>query len=120
VHIEVIPNEPDWNLTFGVNWSTPEWSALGFGDALPPVPDHPSCPSPFDEALYIERWPSDDGIVITEAGEYDYYFNIDDYNPEWVSVDVKCLEVKVVGTIEHVCWTPVEQTTWGSVKAMFR
>jgi len=119
IHIEFdwvsyIPGAPT-TITVAVNWSTPEWSQLGYGPNLPPTPN-------FDETLYIRR-----SGILGEVGYFPnvqhfvYDFTIWPYNPEWVSIDVRGFNFTIVnGTILHDCTIGTEKSTWGSIKADYR
>jgi hypothetical protein len=115
VHIEF-----DWvaldptcttDIIVALNWSTPEWSALGHGDAFPPLPGE-------DELLYIERL-----TFLDECGTYPeiqhviWDYVIWDYNPEWVSIDVMgCNFIITNGIIVHECAVGNEESSWGAIK----
>ncbi|HSG29854.1 MAG TPA: hypothetical protein VLA34_15335, partial [Candidatus Krumholzibacterium sp.] len=46
-------------------------------------------------------------------------FIIEDYNPEWVSIDVMgCNFVITNGVIIHECAVANEETSWGAIKAL--
>lgn len=121
---KIIHIEFDWtaldplcptNLTVAINWSTPAWSALGYGDAQPPLPD-------VDEEMMIER-----ETVLYECGnfplvqQFSMDYTIEDYNPEWVSIDVMgCNFVITNGTLFHDCVVGTEKSSWGSIKANFK
>lgn len=102
IHIEFLgqrfdPADPDMYLEFAVNWSTPEWSALGLG--RPPLPgDEP-------EALYIERFTfiETDFFFAPEPEFFVFDYVIPDYNPEWVSIDVWGWNFQIDGQIWHEC-----------------
>ena len=103
------------DIEVAINWSTPEWSALGYGPNLPPVPD-------FDENLYIKRVP-----VLRESGtfpdtqHFEFDFIIWTYNPEWVSIDVRGYNFTIVnGVIIHECALGTEESSWGAIKANYR
>ncbi len=75
-----------------VNWSTDLWDP---GDSIPPLP-------PVDELLYIGR----QTLFASEMYEGHYVFDyvIPDYNPEWVSVDVRGYNFDIpFGIITHEC-----------------
>ncbi len=119
VHIEF-----DWtaldptcttDITVAFNWSTPEWSALGNGDALPPLPGE-------DEELYIERRVIiDECDIFPDVQHVVWDFIIWDYNPEWVSIDVMgCNFVITNGVITHECAVGNEESSWGAIKQMGR
>jgi hypothetical protein len=121
---KVIHIEFDWvaydplcttNMTVAVNWSTPEWSSLGFGETQPPLPG-------IDEELYIVR---EQMLYYCDFAEQMQHFifdyTIEDYNPEWVSIDVMGCNFKILnGIIIHECVVDAELDTWGSVKAAYR
>lgn len=89
-------------LEFAVNWSTPAWSDLGYGDTLPPTPD-------FDETLYIERFTllETEWFLPGTGQDYEHFvfdYVVPDYNPEWVSIDVWGWNFEIVnGIIVHEC-----------------
>jgi hypothetical protein len=121
---KIIHIEFDWmaydpacptNITVAINWSTAEWSALGYGSTQPPLPG-------VDEALYIMR-----SNVLYQCGTFPQMqhfstdFTIWTYNPEWVSVDVRgCNFVIANGVIIHDCVLGTENSSWGSIKANYR
>jgi hypothetical protein len=62
-------------LFYVVNWSDSTWQGTGF-------------PSPADED-YIVRSPLNGPVIITPTAQWiEMYFTIEDFNPEWVSVDL--------------------------------
>ena len=102
-------------ITVAVNWSTPAWSALGYGSTLPPLPG-------VDEEMFIGR-----STVLYECGTFPQMrhfskdFTIWPYNPEWVSIDVRgCNFVITSGSIFHDCVLGTEKTSWGSIKENYR
>ena len=121
---KIIHVEFDWmawepecatNIIVAINWSTPDWSALGHGPELPPLPD-------FDENLYIRRVP-----ILNECGMFPmmqhfvFDFVIWEYNPEWVSIDVMGCNFEIVnGIIIHECAVGTEESSWGAIKANYR
>ncbi len=103
IHIEFLaqlldPGDPDMFLEFAVNWSTPEWSALGLG--RPPLPgDQP-------ELTYIERFTllETDFFFDPQPEFFEFDYVIPDYNPEWVSIDVWGWNFQIIeGNIWHEC-----------------
>jgi hypothetical protein len=122
IHIEfdwaALDPECTTDITVAVNWSTPEWSALGYGVDFPPLPDMVGA----DEDLYIERIP-----IIDECGVFPgpdpqhvvFDYIIWDYNPEWVSIDVMgCNFVITNGVIFHECAVGNEESSWGAIKKL--
>jgi len=85
------------------NWATGEWTELG----MPPEPEDPRPPLPSD---FLDGTPESDWIGRgTPNVHYDpdpdgrYAMRIWEYNPEWVSVDVRGTNAWVEGTIYHNC-----------------
>lgn len=114
---------PDPMLYFVVNWSTYDWTLLGFGPDWPPIPDVPGVPQPIDEELYIvrEEFPIVIGPDHENREKNGYWVWIPDYNPEWVSIDIMGQNVVIEGWIRHECVdpSPVLNETWGSIKALY-
>jgi hypothetical protein len=117
----VDPSEPA-GFNYAVNYSTIAWSDLGYGDQLPPIPE--SMGEPFDEITYIERdIVAGDQIFSDQWAVYDMIEHIHlDWNPEWVSVDIWGYNFEIQGWIWHVCYdpSPVESSTWGVIKNLYR
>ena len=109
--------EPGGWLELVVNWSTPDWSLIGNppgGPRVPPLPDVFQNP-PIPEEVYIGRsdpplvfLPSSDGLPqhfdFPPPGAPPYI--IPDYNPEWVSIDIRGEGFTLNGVIEHECMIP--------------
>jgi len=103
------------DLIVALNWSTPAWSAQGYGTTQPPLP---GC----DEELYIVRHTMLDvcGNFPT-VQQFSYDFIIYEYNPEWVSIDVRgCNFVITGGKLVHECAVGTKESSWGAIKANFR
>jgi hypothetical protein len=79
-----------------LNWSTPEWSALG--RKRPPLPGE-------SETLYIRRYVVLQANYIPPNGwPITTTYEIPDYNPEWVSIDVQGQNFVIAdGWIKHEC-----------------
>lgn len=99
--------EPLFELV--LNWTTPEWSEYAAASGLnrPPLPL--DIPPGVSEDLYIER----SEILLSSSGlgaaHYLIPFTILDYNPEWVSIDVRAPEYvgfEMFGIINHSCVVP--------------
>ncbi len=102
IHIETIiqpldGGQPSW-VEFAVNWSTAWWSEVGNPpgeERYPPLPG-------VDEALAIGRY-----TFLAEPDVNGYFvfdFMVPDYNPEWVSIDVRGYNIMIEsGFIEHEC-----------------
>ena len=76
---------------FALNWSTDIWSIEG-------EPGRPPLPEDGNEDLYIGRYVHP---VVEGWNFVDYW--IDDYNPEWVSIDFRAEDVMINGWIYHEC-----------------
>jgi hypothetical protein len=103
IHIEfdvvpLVPGLPS-QVVVASNWSTDIWSLTG----NPPGPRRPPLPGE-DEALYIGRdiLHQDPGPVIT-PGHFVFDTVISNYNPEWVSIDVRGRNFRIIGLIVHEC-----------------
>jgi hypothetical protein len=89
------PTEPGY-LELAVNWSTDLWSVENPGIDRPPLPGE--C-----EDCYIGRQTLYEDMVFG-PGHYQVEAVIPDYNPEWVSIDVRGYNFIIPGgIIEHVC-----------------
>jgi len=101
VHIEfdAFPMEPGPTmLELAVNWSTPLWSEIG----NPPGPRRPPLPDDGNEEGFIGRQ-----ILFVNnnpAGHYIVDYIIEDYNPEWVSIDIRGFNYVIeTAWITHEC-----------------
>ncbi|MBU0983461.1 MAG: hypothetical protein KKA42_06300, partial [candidate division Zixibacteria bacterium] len=83
-------------LEVAINWSTDQWSLDQLpGDSAPPLPG-------VNEDLYIGRYT----VLLTEQpdGHYSFDWVFPDYNPEWVSVDLRGFNFIIpAGIITHAC-----------------
>jgi len=85
------PQSPSY-VEVAVNWATDLWPS----DSPPPLPP--------DDYPYIGR----EIIFIGEEpfveGQFDFFYEILEYNPEWVSIDVRGYNFIIEnGWIEHTC-----------------
>jgi hypothetical protein len=96
IEFDVFPLAPGPGfLELAVNWSTDVWSLDFPDDSMPPLPGVP-------EDLYIGR----QTLFMEEfyEGHYIVEYTIPDYNPEWVSVDVRGYNFDIpMGIITHEC-----------------
>lgn len=104
IHVEAdVTLFPGGTLDLAFNWATDEWSLQD----PPPSGPWPRPPLPDDvagtlEGRYIGRYEFWSGQEpITQHIVYDYI--IPDYNPEWVSIDVRGDNYEIVGEIWHEC-----------------
>jgi uncharacterized repeat protein (TIGR01451 family) len=99
IYIPWHPYNPQYPTTFlevAVNWATNAWN----DPEKPPIPPL----TPQREDLYIGR----EILLATEVpnGEQYLFYTIPDYNPEWVSVDIRGNNFVIpqgMGYIEHEC-----------------
>jgi hypothetical protein len=85
----VEPVGPQSFVEFAINWSTDIWSMEG-------EPDRPPLPGE-DEDLYIGR-----EILPVVFGPNTIQYTIP-YNPEWISIDFRAVDVIINGWIYHEC-----------------
>ncbi|MGB7062239.1 MAG: hypothetical protein WBF13_07790 [Candidatus Zixiibacteriota bacterium] len=97
VHFVWFPTDAQYWIEVALNWATPDWPPGG----PPPLPDDQP------EEIFIWR----EYIPLMEPGmPVDFWYTIDQYNPEWVSMDVIGANVVIPeGIIEHQC-LPAEDT----------
>jgi len=97
LEVDVFPLEPGPSyVEIAFNWATDQWSLDQLpGDSAPPLPG-------VDENLYIGRQ-----IVFAmqdPEGHYIFDHTLPDYNPEWVSVDIRGFNFIIPeGFIIHQC-----------------
>ena len=99
--IEPIPGVTESKATIAINWSTNLW----VGQPGPPIP-----PLPGPDEEFIGRHIIFDGDVLPGDPPIHERFYILDYNPEWVSIDIRGDNFQILGsdtqpisTIVHEC-----------------
>ena len=107
IQMTVEPLQPGMASTIEValNWSTGAWSQLG--NERPPLPRDVSDLQ--TEQKYIAR------EVLGQVSGYgviSVQYEISDYNPEWVSIDIRGQNVRIIreGWIKHECVPKVTPT----------
>jgi hypothetical protein len=104
----ITANDYSRTASFSVyfNWTTPEWSALGYN--RPPLPD--DAPTWDDEAKYMDSTelqslsdvflgsPESPGSV-----EPNKSCRVRNYNPEWVSIDIQGRNIDVLRGVMREC-----------------
>ena len=97
------PGAPYW-VEIAFNWSSEEWRN----------PDQPPIPplTPQEEDAYIRRQIIVPGELRTEPfapGELGpYLLEILEYNPVWVSIDIRGYNVVLEATLSHECLEDLE------------
>ncbi len=125
---KIIHVEFDWisvdpacsvDIEVAINWSTPAWSDLGYGNTLPPIPGE--LPGGVEET-YIERLTVLDVCgTYNELQHFEYDYVITDYNPEWVSIDVRGCNFEITnGVLVHECAMGADNSSWGAIKTVTR
>jgi hypothetical protein len=105
------PLPEPYTIEVAINWSTPLWSGEEEGGTTtaPPLPE-PGWTLD-DELLYIER---ETVLQYTGTEPYEFMlceFIIPDYNPEWVSIDIRGTNFQIMdGVIWHACVIPEPAT----------
>ncbi|MGB4205514.1 MAG: fibronectin type III domain-containing protein [Bacteroidales bacterium] len=77
-------------ISYCVSYTTPEWD-----------PQTPGFPTPNDEE-FIRRSPLNGSYTVTASGQnkqwFELEFDIPDYNPEWISVGISGINIKIANT----------------------
>ena len=98
------PSLPSYaNIVF--NWSTGDWSEQGV-PGRPPLPEDVTDPA-LEDNYIVRSIPVYAGPVTGPISINDYFFEILQYNPEWISIDVEGWNFVIPdGIINHVCSQP--------------
>jgi hypothetical protein len=108
VYIDVFDPNYETFIEIAINWSTDLWSLNGNPPGQPRVPPLPPLTAD-EEHAYIQRATIDVfdpyGPVPLTPGWYNYTFVIDEYNPEWISIDIRGYNFWFAqeSSISHVC-----------------
>lgn len=96
IEFDLMAFAPGW-VEIALNYSTDAWPA---GSTEPPLPG-------VDEDLFIERVTLLEGLTFELEGHHEIPYVIRDYNPEWVSMDIRVepsAEFEIMsGQITHDC-----------------
>jgi hypothetical protein len=88
-----------------VNWSTPAWSQYGNPPGVPRRPPLPEdVASPMIPGSFLDRyiiWQGPVTAIPADLGELGH--DIPDFNPEWVSIDIRGENFVLDGLINHAC-----------------
>jgi len=125
---KIIHIEFDWmamdpacttDIIVAVNWSTPEWSYLGYGTNLPPIPGE--LPSGVESDYIVRETFLNYCGMVSELQHAVFDYVIPEYNPEWVSIDVMGCNFEIInGVIIHECAVGNEESSWGAIKSLHR
>ncbi len=92
INFEWYPTTEPYFIEVAINWATDAWIP-GFPPPVPPL-------LPDEEDLYIYR----EYVPIIGPGPVEYFAQVLEYNPEWVSIDVMGQNVVIPqGIITHQC-----------------
>ena len=98
------PMQGPGQLTIAVNWTTPAWSVTGNPPGEPRRPPMDEDLDPLQPGQFLMRqviWSGPVTEIPVDIGELG--FTIQDYNPEWVSIDVQGWNFTLDGVINHAC-----------------
>ncbi|NCC73926.1 MAG: hypothetical protein EOM06_11065, partial [Sphingobacteriia bacterium] len=108
-----LPDLPSY-VEIVFNWSTPEWPGFPEIDR-PPLPSDVTDPQ--IEQMMIVR--SEPLFVfqgnIFEPIQIPVPFEIMEYNPEWLSIDLRGYNFILIADIDHTCWIEGDCTEFGNL-----
>ena len=103
----VEPRDPNMESYVEIvwNWTTPEWPGWPEVDK-PPLPEDVMDPA-YEESVIVRSVTlyTFSGLI-TEPVAIPVPWNIADYNPEWLSVDIRGNNFLLQGDFNHICWAP--------------
>lgn len=102
--LTIEPRNPDLPSTAEIvlNWSTPQWPGFPNMPRPPLPPDVPTIP--IENQLIVRSAPLFIGAVSSQTTLAINDFIIEDYNPEWLSIDVRGSNFTISGSLQHVCF----------------
>ena len=95
----------DNNIVIAINWSTMAWPG---GTGEPPLPDPGWVEDDENNLIVRHEIFNETNMVSTQSISGSY--SIEDYNPEWVSIDIFGRNVAIEGWIDHECLVPEPAT----------
>jgi hypothetical protein len=100
-YIKAIDPNQSTSVEIRMNWSTPEWSALGLGH--PPLPGY--APTENAESAFMSsvHMFSLQNAFVPGSTEPIKEWYIEEYNPEWVSIDFRGSNAYVYRGAKHEC-----------------
>lgn len=95
IEFDAFPMGPEAYIELAVNWSTDLWFYDFPAIARPPLPGEPEVPYIGRQTLFAAE---------QFEGHYVVEYVIPDYNPEWVSIDIRGFNFEIpMGFIQHAC-----------------
>jgi len=85
------------------NWTGPDWPGWPEIDN-PPLPEDVQDPGTELQMIKRQEIPYTFNGNIQEPFPIEVPFNILEYNPEWLSVDIRGFNYILNGNIQHICW----------------
>ena len=119
IEVWVEPTDTPSFLTVALNYSTGLWSEVG-NPELPRVPPIGPFADLAEEESFIVREELFSGEILGPTPRT-FKWVIEDFNPEWVSIDVRGINVRIAqvpepGYIWHLCMPPIPAVSeWGLV-----
>lgn len=116
-YLEVQPRDPSLPsyVEIIVNWSTPEWPQWpGFPEPpLPPLPGEMIDPEyenqviERSEPIFIREQNITEPIPVPIPSDYlNLETGLFNFNPEWISIDLRGFNFVVTGNLVHICFKP--------------
>ncbi len=86
------------------NYSTPEWP--GWPEiAQPPLPEDFINNPDLEDQMIVRTDPLySNELIISEPFFIEVPYEIMDFNPEWLSIDIRGYNYQLSGNFEHTCW----------------
>jgi hypothetical protein len=102
--VDVLDPTSSGSIEVAVNWTSLDWPST---QTQPPLPTRVTNPN--DERLYILRQTIVPRSAVRGATAISTSFEIEEFCPQWVSIDVRGENVTVTGRIQHECASKGEQ-----------
>lgn len=106
--LELLPRDPGQNSTIEIvwNWTTPLWPGWPDNDRPPLPEDVDGDPYNEDDVIVRQPIPYFFNGIINGPIPIEVPFEILNYNPEWISVDIRGSNFVLNGDFQHICWKP--------------
>ncbi len=105
--LELLPRDPGQNSTVEIvwNWTTPLWPGWPNNDQPPLPEDVDGDPYTEDDVIVRQNIPYFFNGIINGPIPIEVPFATLNYNPEWISVDIRGSNFVLNGDFQHICWT---------------